>query len=261
MRVPFQQWFHSRQKVDPKQLKYGKVVLFPDTTTNYNHPELGIAAVKVIEKMGYEVVIPKTRCCGRPMLSNGMLNDAKSNIDFNIESILTHINDGAKLVGIEPSCVLGFISDFPDLASDRASANIISENTMLIEEFILHAIEENVDFEFENAPYNQKAIFHGHCHQKALVGTSPAMELLQKIPGLDCSEINSGCCGMAGSFGFFKEHYDVSMDIGEISLFPAVREASEDVMIISEGVSCRQQIKEGTGRKSVHLVEVLAKYI
>jgi len=257
----FQQWFQSREKVGNEQNLYGKVVLFPDTTTNYNHPELGIAAVKVIEKLGYEVVIPETRCCGRPMLSNGMLDAAKSNIDFNIESILKHINDGAKLVGIEPSCVLGFISDFPDLASDRESANIISENTMLIEEFIIHAIENNGDFVFENAPDNQKAIFHGHCHQKALVGTSPAMELLQKIPGLNCSEINSGCCGMAGSFGFFKEHYDVSMEIGEISLFPAVRETSEDVMIISEGVSCRQQIKEGTDRNSLHLVEVLAKYI
>jgi Fe-S oxidoreductase len=132
---------------------------------------------------------------------------------------------------------------------------------MLIEEFILHAIEKNEDFEFQNPPKDQKALFHGHCHQKALVGTSAAMEILGKIPGLDCSEINSGCCGMAGSFGFFKEHYDVSMDIGELSLFPTVRATSEDVMIISEGVSCRQQIKDGTDRGSVHLVEVIAEYI
>ncbi|MFL2755705.1 MAG: (Fe-S)-binding protein [Dehalococcoidia bacterium] len=166
-----------------------------------------------------------------------------------------------KLVGIEPSCILGFVGDFPDLASNKNKAYEISENTMLIEEFLLHHFDTKNEVEFSNPPKNKKALFHGHCHQKALVGTSPAMQLLNRIPGLETTEINSGCCGMAGSFGFDKSHYDISMDIGEMTLFPRIREESDDVIIISEGVSCRQQIQEGTKRNSKHIVQILADYI
>ena len=236
------------------------VVLFPDTTTNYNHPELGIATVNILEKLGYEVILPNSRCCGRPMLSNGMMSQAKANVDFNISSIYPFVEKGAKLVGIEPSCALGFISDFSDLASEPEKAKEISENTMLIEDFFLYATKEE-DFQFTNPPQNQKVVFHGHCHQKALVGTTSAMEVLKTIPGLEPVEIKSGCCGMAGSFGFYKDHFDISMQIGEDTLFPAIREENDDVIVVSEGVSCRQQIEQGTQRKTKHLVEVLSDYI
>ncbi|MBA13136.1 MAG: anaerobic glycerol-3-phosphate dehydrogenase subunit C [Chloroflexi bacterium] len=255
----FVQWFQSRKTSEYS--KKDQVVLYPDTTTNFNHPELGIAAVSILEKLGYEVIIPNLKCCGRPKLSNGMMNSAKSDIDFNVSEIYPYISKGAKLVGIEPSCILGFVSDFPDLASNKDNAYEISKNTMLIEEFLLHHLETKGEIKFNNPPDNKEALFHGHCHQKALVGTSPAMKLLKKIPGLTTSEINSGCCGMAGSFGFDKDHFDISMDIGEMTLFPKIRKESEDVIIISEGVSCRQQIQEGTKRDSKHVVQVIADYL
>ena len=232
----FQQWFRSRVDTETPKNPKGMVVLFPDTTTNYNHPELGIATVNILEKLGYEVILPNSRCCGRPMLSNGMMSQAKANVDFNISSIYPFVEKGAKLVGIEPSCALGFISDFSDLASEPEKAKEISENTMLIEDFFLYATKEE-DFQFTNPPQNQKVVFHGHCHQKALVGTTSAMEVLKTIPGLEPVEIKSGCCGMAGSFGFYKDHFDISMQIGEDTLFPAIREENDDVIVVSEGVS------------------------
>ena len=256
----FQQWFRSRVDTETPKNPKGMVVLFPDTTTNYNHPELGIATVNILEKLGYEVILPNSRCCGRPMLSNGMMSQAKANVDFNISSIYPFVEKGAKLVGIEPSCALGFISDFSDLASEPEKAKEISENTMLIEDFFLYATKEE-DFQFTNPPQNQKVVFHGHCHQKALVGTTSAMEVLKTIPGLEPVEIKSGCCGMAGSFGFYKDHFDISMQIGEDTLFPAIREENDDVIVVSEGVSCRQQIEQGTQRKTKHLVELLSEYI
>ncbi len=256
----FQQWFRSRVDTETPKNPKGMVVLFPDTTTNYNHPELGIATVNILEKLGYEVILPNSRCCGRPMLSNGMMSQAKANVDFNISSIYPFVEKGAKLVGIEPSCALGFISDFSDLASEPEKAKEISENTMLIEDFFLYATKEE-NFQFTNPPQNQKVVFHGHCHQKALVGTTSAMEVLKTIPGLEPVEIKSGCCGMAGSFGFYKDHFDISMQIGEDTLFPAIREENDDVIVVSEGVSCRQQIEQGTQRKTKHLVEVLSDYI
>ena len=256
----FQQWFRSRVDTETPKNPKGMVVLFPDTTTNYNHPELGIATVNILENLGYEVILPNSRCCGRPMLSNGMMSQAKANVDFNISSIYPFVEKGAKLVGIEPSCALGFISDFSDLASEPEKAKEISENTMLIEDFFLYATKEE-DFQFTNPPQNQKVVFHGHCHQKALVGTTSAMEVLKTIPGLEPVEIKSGCCGMAGSFGFYKDHFDISMQIGEDTLFPAIREENDDVIVVSEGVSCRQQIEQGTQRKTKHLVELLSDYI
>ena len=257
----FQQWFRSRDDTTIPKNPKGSVVLFPDTTTNYNHPELGIATVNIIEKLGYKVILPDSRCCGRPMLSNGMMSHAKANVDFNISSIYPYIEMGAKLVGIEPSCVLGFISDFPDLASEPEKAKEISRNTMLIEDFFLYAVKKEDQFRFSNPPQEQKVVFHGHCHQKALVGTTSAMEVLKTIPGLESVEIKSGCCGMAGSFGFYKDHFDISMQIGEDTLFPAIRSESKDVIIVSEGVSCRQQIQQGTKRETKHLVELLSEYI
>ncbi len=132
---------------------------------------------------------------------------------------------------------------------------------MLIEEFVLYSSEKNGDIQFSNPPQNERIMLHGHCHQKSLVGTDPALTVLGMIPGLESSEIPSGCCGMAGSFGFDVNHYDISMKMGELSLFPTIREQGNDATIVTEGVSCRQQIKDGTGRSSKHLVEILSKYI
>ena len=252
----FVQWFRSRGGAAASNGQRGEVVLFPDTFTNYNHPNLGIAATKVIESMGYRVILPPVRCCGRPMLSKGMIDKARANARTNVDRIYEHVRRGARLVGLEPSCILSFRDDYVDLLGDDAKARAISDSTMLIEEFVVEGRAEGASLEFKTPP--GRVLFHGHCHQKALVGTGPSMETLRSIPGCDPEEIQSGCCGMAGSFGFETEHYDISMKIGDETLFPAIRSQSGDFQVVSEGVSCRQQIEHGTGRVAKHLVEVLA---
>ena len=254
----FVQWFRARGGSPSSAGVRGKVLLFPDTFTNYNHPELGVAATKVLERLGYQVIVPSTRCCGRPMLSAGMMDKARRNARYNVDLVYPYLRDGVKLVGLEPSCILGFRDDYGDLLGNDSKARAASESSMLIEEFVLYASEKDgTDPRWKGD--HRRLLFHGHCHQRALVGTRPAMEVLGSIPGLEATEIQSGCCGMAGSFGFEKEHYEVSMKVGEQSLFGAIRSEKGDFEVVSEGVSCRQQIADGTGLRARHLVEVLAE--
>jgi FAD/FMN-containing dehydrogenase/Fe-S oxidoreductase len=259
----FTQWFKARGGSPESAAQRGQVVLFPDTFTNYNHPELGRASVKVLEALGYQVIVPKVQCCGRPMLSAGLMDKAKSSANANVKTISRYIEQGVKLVGIEPSCILTFADDYKDMMSDpgqKTKAEAIAKNTMLIEEFVQYAIEEEgATLELDGSRLPDKLMLHGHCHQKALVGTGPAMSVLKAIQGCDVEEIPSGCCGMAGSFGFEEEHFDISMKIGEQTLFPAIRNQSGDFAVVAEGVSCRQQIQDGTGKRAIHLVEVLAE--
>ena len=256
----FRQWFRASGGSPASDAMHGTVVLFPDTFTNYNHPELGIAAVKVLRHLGYRVVLPDVACCGRPMLSKGFMDKAKASARANVDSVYPLIERGAKLVGLEPSCILSFSDEYEDLLGGDAKAKAIAENTMLIEEFLLYAQERHgAAPEYTNPPGT--VLFHGHCHQKALVGTRAAMQVLNAIPGCDAREIQTGCCGMAGSFGLEKEHFDISMSIGEISLFPAVRAQEGEFELVMEGVSCRQQVEQGTGKKAKHLVELLAEAI
>ena len=255
----FVQWFRSRGGSPDGANLRGQVVLFPDTFTNYNHPELGRAAVKVMEALGYQVVLPKVKCCGRPMMSKGMLDKAKDNARYNIEAIYDYVKSGAKLVGIEPSCILSFADEYADLVGgDDRKAKAIAENTMLVEQFVTSALDEGAELDLDGSNLPDKIVFHGHCHQKSLVGTGPAMSVLNAIQGCETVEVKAGCCGMAGSFGYETEHYDVSMQIGEMELFPAIREQEGDFVVVAEGVSCRQQIAQGTDRRARHLVEVLA---
>ena len=255
----FTQWFKARGGSPTSAAQRGQVVLFPDTFTNYNHPELGRAAVKVAEALGYQVIVPKVRCCGRPLLSKGMMDRAQSNARYNVERIHRYVEAGAKLVGIEPSCILSFADDYTDLVGvDRDKARAIADNTMLVEQFVDDAISQGAEIDLDGSRLPDRILFHGHCHQKALVGTGAAMGLLSSIDGVEATEISSGCCGMAGSFGYEVEHYDISMQIGEMDLFPAIREQQGEFVVVAEGVSCRQQIAHGTGRQARHLVEVLA---
>ena len=255
----FVQWFRARDRMVDKSGSRGKVDLFVDTFTNYNHPELGRCAVKVLEHLGYSVVVPKTRCCGRPMLSAGMLDKARDSALANIEVLRKYVEDGAKIVGLEPSCILGLRDEYPDLIKEDESVSLVAGSSMLLEEFIKYALDNGSQLNTIREP--GKVLFHGHCHQKALAGTDIAMEILKSIRGCDVQEIRSGCCGMAGSFGFKKEHYDVSKSIGELSLFGPIRSADTDVSVVSEGVSCRQHITDNTGRSAIHLVELIASTI
>ena len=254
----FTQWFRARGGSPATAATRGQVLLFADTFTNFNHPELGRAATAVLERLGYQVIVPRTKCCGRPMLSKGMMDRARLNARSNVDSVFPYVERGARLVGLEPSCILSFRDDYVDLLGGDSRARTVAQNAMLIEEFFLYAKERGgPENEFTRSP--GKLLFHGHCHQKALVGTRQAMEVLRSIPGCEAQEISSGCCGMAGAFGFEKEHYQTSMNIGEQSLFPAIRSQQGEFVVVSEGVSCRQQIEDGTGVRARHLVEVLAE--
>ena len=257
----FEQWFRARGGSPDSAAKNGRAVLFPDTFTNYNHPELGRAAVKVIEALGYQVIVPKVKCCGRPMLSKGMMDKARSNARYNVETVYEYVESGAPLVGIEPSCVLSFADEYADMTGvDTRKAKAVADSTMLIERFVEYAVERGAALNLDGSRLPDSLLLHGHCHQKALVGTGAAMSVLRSIEGCEVEEISAGCCGMAGSFGYETEHYDISMRIGEMSLFPAIREREgDDFAVIAEGVSCRQQIAHGTGKRAKHLVEALAE--
>lgn len=257
----FEQWFRARGGSPDSAAWNGRAILFPDTFTNYNHPELGRAAVKVIEALGYQVVVPKVKCCGRPMLSKGMMDKARANARHNVETVYEYVESGAPLVGIEPSCVLSFADEYADMTGvDTRKAKAVADSTMLIERFVEYAVERGAALNLDGSKLPDSLLLHGHCHQKALVGTGAAMSVLRSIEGCEVEEISSGCCGMAGSFGYEAEHYDISMRIGEMSLFPAIREREgDDFAVIAEGVSCRQQIAHGTGKRAKHLVEALAE--
>ncbi len=262
----FEQWFRARNGHDTAAgadvehaRPRGTVVLLPDTFTNYNHPELGRAAVKVLERLGYSVVVPSMACCGRPMLSAGMIDRARASAAANVDALHSYVAQGARVVGLEPSCLLTFRDEYRDLLEDDARVPAIADAAVLIEELVAEAIADGAELQPSGEP--GKVLFHGHCHQKALVGTGPAMDVLRSIPGCDAEEIESGCCGMAGSFGMETEHYDISMSIGEQGLFGPIRAAGDGVTVVSEGVSCRQQIADGTGTNAKHLVEVLADAI
>ena len=254
----FTQWFRARGGSRPGAESRGAVVLFADTFTNYNHPEIGRAATKVLERLGFRVIVPPTKCCGRPMLSKGMMDKARRNARANVDAVLPLVKSGARLVGLEPSCILSFRDDYVDLLDGDPDAVQVSRASVLIEEIFLEA-QRPPDSRVALAPAPGIKLAHGHCHQKALVGIGQMMEVLRGIPECEVVEIQSGCCGMAGSFGFEKEHYDISLEIGESSLFPAIRSQRGDVEIVSQGVSCRQQIEHGTGKRAVHLAEVLAQ--
>lgn len=250
----FYQWFRARGGSHPRGTPQGEVLLFNDTFTNYNHPELGRAMVTVFEAIGYEVIVPPWKCCGRPMLSAGMIDRAKKNAAANSRIANHYLKRGAVIVGLEPSCMTMFKDDYTDLV--ESPDNLLTHNSLLIEEFLAERAPLLKTLSFTSVP--RKILFHGHCHQKTLAGTRHAVEILKSLPNTEVVEIDSGCCGMAGSFGYTKNHYALSMDIAEDRLFPAIRNHGKDAVIVTDGVSCRQQIEHGTGRTAKHLIQVLA---
>jgi FAD/FMN-containing dehydrogenase/Fe-S oxidoreductase len=234
----------------------GGVVLFMvDTFTEYYYPEIGRAAIRLLEAAGCTVRLASTRCCGRPMISNGMLHEAKRLAEDNVARVHPTAEQGIPLVGLEPSCVVTYKDEYPDLAPGGA-ARRVAETTYTIEEYVALLLAAGVRFPF--VPQRRRVLLHGHCHQKAMVGTGPSLAALRAVPGYSVEEVDSGCCGMAGSFGVEREHYGVSMAMGERVLFPAVRGLDGGALIVAAGASCRQQIAQGTGRRAVHFTEALA---
>lgn len=255
-RETFTRWFARRNGRHGVPGARGPVVLFNDTYMTYNYPELGRAAVKVLETAGFEVALADKKCCGRPMISKGLLRQAKENAAYNLDRLVPYAEQGIPIVGLEPSCILTFRDEYPDLLDDPR-ADRLAKGTFLIEEFLL-GLHEKGQLGLPLRPKTPSVLLHGHCHQKALVGSNPSLQLLRLLPGARVDEIDSGCCGMAGSFGYEKEHYDMSLAIGNRRLFPAIKAADPACEIVAAGVSCRQQILHGTGRRARHLVEVLA---
>jgi len=237
----------------------GTVYLFADEFTNYNESDIGIKAVMLLERLGYEVIIPRHRESGRTFLSKGLIRSARKIAVRNILMLRDVITEERPLVGIEPSALLAFRDEYPEMAGKalEADAQRLASAALLIEEFICREIDRgNISPDcFTDRP--AKVLLHGHCQQKAIASTAPTIRMLSLPVNYTVEEINDGCCGMAGAFGYEKEHYDLSMKIGEMVLFPAVRAASGETIITAPGTSCRHHIADGTGKKALHPVEVL----
>ncbi len=231
-----------------------KVVLFVDTFMNYNYPSIGIAATHLLDAAGCAVLAPKRPCCGRPYISKGMLEHARALAKENVKRLVPYAREGIPIVGTEPSCLLTLRDEYLDLLPDAADAKLVASQAMLMEEF-LPTVRERLAFTDEK----KGVLIHGHCHQKSALGMAPVVNALKLNPSFNVIESGAGCCGMAGSFGFEAEHYDISLKIGEDRLFPKVRAQSAETEIAVSGVSCRQQIEYGTGRKARHWVEVMAE--
>lgn len=236
-----------------------KIYLFNDEFTRFNDTEIGIKAILLLNKLGYEVIIPKHKESGRTFLSKGLLRKAKVLANENVRLLSNLINQEAPLIGIEPSAILTFKDEYPELVDSELikDAIKIAENTLTIDEFIVREFEAGRIQEAQFTSETKKLKFHGHCQQKAIIGTSSTKKMLSIPENYSVEEIPSGCCGMAGSFGYEKEHYELSMQVGELVLFPAIRNAEDSVIISAPGTSCRHQIKDGTGKDAKHPVEIL----
>jgi Fe-S oxidoreductase len=236
----------------------GDAVLFHDTFTDFYHPEVGRAAVRVLEALGYNVtVVKQAMCCGRPAISKGLLPLAQHWARRNVDVLLPYAQRGVPIVGTEPSCLLTFRDEYPDLLRDEASRTVAGQAVLLDELIARLAQEDEEVIAIFRDDLEQEVLLHAHCHQKALVGAEPTLVAL-RLAGYRPRLIDTGCCGMAGSFGFEAEHYETSRAMGALRLFPAVEAAASDVPIAITGVSCRQQIGHFTSRKPKHAVELLA---
>ncbi len=230
-----------------------EVALFNDTWNEYQRPEVGEGAVRLFAAAGVRIHVPEVVCCGRPMLSEGLVDAARENARRNLDLLMPLVERGVPLVGLEPSCILTMRDDYRKLLPEDERVERLEGATRLFEESLLE-----LDAKLPLAE-GSTVLLHGHCHQKALVGTGPTEKILALAPGTDIETVDSGCCGMAGLFGYEKGHYEVSMKMGERRLFPAVRAASPDErMVVAPGTSCREQIRDGTGRRALHPAEYLA---
>ena len=259
-KTTLKKWYSKRKRTNVNgNTQKRKVYLFCDEFTNYNDTEIGIKAILLLEKLGYDVVIPEHEESGRASLSKGLLRDAKKIANKNIEALGKLVTEETPLIGIEPSAILTFRDEYIDLADDRnfSIARQLAKNVFLIDEFIANEIDKgNID-QFLFTTEKKVIKLHGHCQQKALSSVAPSVKMMSLPENYTVETIPSGCCGMAGSFGYEKEHYDISMKIGDLVLFPAVRNQPDEVIIAAPGTSCRHQVKDGTGKKALHTVEVL----
>ena len=232
-------------------------MLFVDEFSNYLDAEIAMDSFLLLTGLGYKVEVIDTLDSGRALLSKGFLVEAKNEADKNIAFLKEKVSKEVPLVGIEPSAILSFRDEYLRLADDKPSAGAISKHTFLIEEFLALEIEKGSISAAQFTSEEKQIKIHSHCHQKSLSNQKVTFDVLNLPKNYKPTIITSGCCGMAGSFGYEKEHHEVSMKIGELKLFPAVRKSSEDIIIAANGTSCRHQILDGTGREALHPVTIL----
>jgi len=246
----FREWFRERA---PRNVGNEQVMLWPDTFNNHFHPKTAQAAVEVLELAGYHVIVPdQWLCCGRPFYDFGMLDMAERALRRILVALRPQIENGTPLIGLEPSCVSVFRDDMKNLLSHEPDARRLYHQTYIFSEFI----DQHPD-KFDLPKLNRKALIQAHCHHHAVITMDAEMSVLRKM-GVDYTLLDSGCCGMAGAFGFEKgDHYDVSLKAGERVLLPAVRDAEEETLIVANGFSCREQIAQDTERQALHLAEVI----
>ncbi|MHA6626826.1 FAD-binding and (Fe-S)-binding domain-containing protein [Pseudonocardia sichuanensis] len=247
-------WFHSRATGTPGGR--GPLTFLGDSFTSFTEPAIGIAAIELLERAGWDVRLESNGCCGRAAFSKGMLDQAKRQASGLVDALA---GTEGPIAGVEPSCVLTLGDEHRALlGADDPRVADVAGRAKLVDELLVEAIDDGALRLREDAwPAGQRILYHGHCHQKAEVGTAATVALLKRIPGAEVVEVDAGCCGMAGSFGFEAEHYEVSMQVGEDRLFPAVRAEPGGTVIAATGVSCRQQIAHGTTRRAHHPVELI----
>jgi FAD/FMN-containing dehydrogenase/Fe-S oxidoreductase len=252
-------WYdkHIAKTIDANAEK--KVYLFCDEFTNFNDVEIGKKTIFLLQKLGYQVIIPHHADAGRAYLSKGMLKNARKLANKNVSLLKDVVNENTPLIGIEPSAILTFRDEYPDLVADELipHARTLAKNALMIDEFIAREIDKGNISKSSFTEEKRLIKLHGHCQQKAVASLTPTKKILSFPANYEVHLIPSGCCGMAGSFGYEQEHFDISMKIGELVLFPTVRKQPEEVIIAAPGTSCRHQIHDGTGRKAMHPVEIL----
>lgn len=250
---PFTTWFRKR---GPRPDTGKQVVLFNDCFNTWHDPHISIAATEVFEAAGHEVILPGHRCCGRPMISEGLVEDARKAARDVVTRLTAHADAGLPIVGLEPGCLLMLRDEYRYLLPGDQRVERVARQALLFEEFIAQQADRG-ELGLEFAPAARKLLLHGHCHQRALVGTGPSLRTLGLPENHEVEEVDSGCCGMAGSFGYEREHYRLSLRMAERRLLPAVRAAAPDTLIVAAGTSCRHQIRHGAGRQALHPAEVL----
>lgn len=260
-RTTLHRWFSGRKahSASVARRHIGKVYLFCDEFTNYNDVQVGIATVELLETLGYEVAIPPHVESGRASLSKGLLRRAKGFARRNVSALHGIISEAVPLLGIEPSAILTFRDEYPDLlrGEEQAQARELSRHCLMLDEFLARELEAGRIAESSFRKTGHVVHLHGHCQQKALASLTPTVKILETLAGYDVRVIPSGCCGMAGSFGYEIEHYELSQKIGELVLFPRVRGLCSDEVVAAPGTSCRHQIHDGTGIRAFHPAELL----
>jgi len=251
----FSRWFRLRQSSNSEARP---VVLFHDTFMEHNHPEVGKAAVKVLEAAGYRpILVTERRCCGRPAVSKGLLADAKDLARHNVRVLAPYARQGIPIVGCEPSCMSMLAEEYTDLVPGEDSQSV-SEMAIPLDAFLVREHQSGKLGRLKFDGLRREVLFHGHCQQKSVFGTKGTLDMLKLMPNCAVEQVQSGCCGMAGSWGYEAEHYDLSIKLAELALAPAVRAAPPETIICATGVSCRDQIAHTTDRTAIHPIEVLA---